>query len=58
LHIAPLDIGHAQRLIGDSDLQGLGSVIEKLTDRRGVATAGAYETLTLGLKDQRSTIST
>jgi anti-sigma regulatory factor (Ser/Thr protein kinase) len=58
LHIAPLDVGHAQRLIGDSDLRGLGSVIEKLTDRRGVATAGAYETLTLGLKDQRSTIST
>ena len=37
----------------DSELDGLGRVIEKLTDRHDVARAGAYETLTLGLVDRR-----
>jgi anti-sigma regulatory factor (Ser/Thr protein kinase) len=53
LRIAPLETGHARRLIGDSQLDGLGSLIEKLTDRRDVASAGCYETLTLGLVDRR-----
>jgi serine/threonine-protein kinase RsbW len=53
LHIAPLRVGRAQRLIGASELDGLGRVIEKLTDRRRVVTIGAYETLTLGLIDNR-----
>jgi serine/threonine-protein kinase RsbW len=53
LCIAPLSIGCAQALIGNSGLEGLGQVIEKLTDRQGVATAGHYETLTLGLVDRR-----
>lgn len=53
LRIAPLGVGRAQRLIGDSEVDGLGRVIEKLADRHGVATAGPYETLTLGLIDQR-----
>jgi serine/threonine-protein kinase RsbW len=52
LRIAPLETGRSQRLIGDSELDGLGRVIEKLTDRRGVASVGAYETLTLGLIDR------
>lgn len=53
LHIAPLGAGRAQQLIGDSELDGLGKVIEKLTDRSRVATGGPYETLTLGLVDRR-----
>jgi serine/threonine-protein kinase RsbW len=53
LRIAPLEAGRAERLIGDSELDGLGRVIEKLTDRHDVARAGAYETLTLGLVDRR-----
>lgn len=52
LRIAPLELGHSQRLIGQSSLDGLGSVIERLTDRRRVAVAGSYETLTLGLIDR------
>jgi serine/threonine-protein kinase RsbW len=53
LRIAPLGVGRAQDLIGDSRLDGLGRVIEKLTDRHGVATGGPYEMLTLGLIDRR-----
>lgn len=53
LHIAPLTAGRAQRLIGDSQLDGLGRAIEKLTDRCRVATVGSHETLTLSLIDRR-----
>jgi serine/threonine-protein kinase RsbW len=53
LRIAPLGLGRARRLIGDSEVDGLGRVIEKLTDRHCVATTGPYETLTLGLLDRR-----
>jgi serine/threonine-protein kinase RsbW len=51
LHIAPLLNGHAQRLLEESKLDGLGSVIEKLADRSRVSMVGAYETLTLDLVD-------
>jgi serine/threonine-protein kinase RsbW len=53
LHIAPLDAGRAQRLIAHSQVEDLGSVIETLTDRRGLAAVGPYEALTLGLIDRR-----
>jgi anti-sigma regulatory factor (Ser/Thr protein kinase) len=59
LHIAPLDIVHAQRLIGGSEVDGgskvenLGGVIQTLTDRRELASLGPYEALTLGLIDRR-----
>jgi anti-sigma regulatory factor (Ser/Thr protein kinase) len=53
LRIAPLALGRAHSLIRDSRIDGLGRVIEKLTDRHGVATVGSYETLTLGLIDRR-----
>ncbi len=52
LRIAPLGVGRAQRLIGDSALGSLGRVIEKLADRHVVASAGPYETLTLSLIDR------
>jgi len=38
---------------GESELDGLGSVIEKLTNRQGVSTVGKYETLTLHISDPR-----
>jgi serine/threonine-protein kinase RsbW len=53
LRIAPLTAGRAQQLIGDSELDGLGRVIEKLADHRLVTTADSYEMLTLGLIDSR-----
>lgn len=53
LRIAPLGVGRGQRIIGDSKIDGLGRVIERLADRHGVVTAGHYETLTLGLVDRR-----
>ncbi len=53
LRIAPLDVGHAQLMIGESELGGLSRVIEKLADRHDIATAGHYEMLTLGLSDPR-----
>jgi serine/threonine-protein kinase RsbW len=53
LHIGPLGPGSAQRLIGDSKIDGLGRVIEKLADRHRVAMAGSYEVLTLELAGRR-----
>jgi anti-sigma regulatory factor (Ser/Thr protein kinase) len=53
LRIGPLDAGHAQRLIVDSALEGLGAVIEKLTDHHRVATVGPSEVLALRLIDRR-----
>jgi serine/threonine-protein kinase RsbW len=53
LHIGPLGAGRAQQLVGDSDLDGLGRIIEKLADRHHVASTGAHETLTLELTDRR-----
>ncbi len=53
LRIGPLEAGRAQRLVGDSNLDGLGRIIEKLADRHSVASTGAQETLTLELTDRR-----
>jgi serine/threonine-protein kinase RsbW len=53
LHIAPLTSGTARHLLQDSELDRLGSVIEKLADRRDVTAIGPFETLTLGLLDSR-----
>ncbi len=53
LHISPLSIGRAQRLIERSELGELGGVIEQLTDRHAVVSTGAHETLTLGFSDPR-----
>jgi serine/threonine-protein kinase RsbW len=54
LHIGPLGEGRAQRLVGDSSLDGLGRVIEKLADRHRVVSDGSQETLTLALADKPS----
>jgi serine/threonine-protein kinase RsbW len=52
LRIAPLAVGGGEGLIGASNLDGLGPVIEKLVDRHSVASVGSYEVLTLNLADR------
>ncbi|MGA9875092.1 MAG: ATP-binding protein [Solirubrobacteraceae bacterium] len=51
LHIGPLGEGRAGQLVGDSHLDGLGRVIEKLANCHSVAGSGANQTLTLALSD-------
>jgi anti-sigma regulatory factor (Ser/Thr protein kinase) len=53
LCVGPLGAGHADRLILDSDVDGLGPVIEKLTDERRVSAVGSSEVLALQLVDRR-----
>jgi serine/threonine-protein kinase RsbW len=52
LCVGPVGAGRADRLVMDSDVQGLGPVIEKLTDERRVATVGSSEMLALQLVDR------
>jgi anti-sigma regulatory factor (Ser/Thr protein kinase) len=52
LCVGPLAVGRADRLILDSDVHGMGPVIEKLTDERRVATVGACEMLALQLVER------
>ncbi len=52
LHVGPLQVGHAERLVSGSRLDGLGRIVEKLAEHR-VASIGARETLTLELTDRR-----
>lgn len=49
LKVGPLGLGSAQRLIGSADLDGIGGVIEKLSDRQAIARSDSYEVLTLAL---------
>jgi serine/threonine-protein kinase RsbW len=49
LRVGPLGAGRADRLMLDSDVQGLGPVIEKLTDGRRVTEVGSSEVLALEL---------
>jgi anti-sigma regulatory factor (Ser/Thr protein kinase) len=52
LYVGPLGAGRADRLILDSDVHGLGPVIDKLTDDRRVAAVGSDEMLALQLIDR------
>jgi anti-sigma regulatory factor (Ser/Thr protein kinase) len=52
LRVGPLLAGRAQRLVLDSDVEGLGSVLEKLADSHGVRSTGSHDTLTLQLLDR------
>jgi anti-sigma regulatory factor (Ser/Thr protein kinase) len=54
LHIAPLRIGQAADLVRASDLDGLGRVIEKLSDRHSVLAGDSHETLALSMLDRPS----
>ena len=51
LRIAPLPTGRAGRLVVDSAVDGLGPVIEKLTDGHRVAAVGSCEMLALRMVD-------
>jgi serine/threonine-protein kinase RsbW len=53
LRIGPLRRGRGQRLVADSSLDGMGSVIAKLVDRCHVESTGSYEVLALRLTDER-----
>jgi serine/threonine-protein kinase RsbW len=53
VRVGPLDSGSAQRVIASSPGNGVGPVIEKLTDDRRVAVEGPSEMLELHLRDQR-----
>jgi serine/threonine-protein kinase RsbW len=53
LRIGPLERGRGERLVADSSLDGLGSVIAKLVDRYQVESAGSYEVLALRLTEER-----
>jgi anti-sigma regulatory factor (Ser/Thr protein kinase) len=53
LRIAPLRAGQAEGLIGASDLDGLGKVIEKLADGHDVLAGELHETLALSVLDDR-----
>lgn len=53
LRVGPLNSGSSQRLIASSSLDGVGPVIERLTDDRQVAIDGSFETLALRLLDRR-----
>jgi serine/threonine-protein kinase RsbW len=53
LQIGPLKPGSARALIQDSAVDGLGTVIEKLTDDHRVAKVGSSEMLILRLTDRR-----
>jgi serine/threonine-protein kinase RsbW len=53
LHVAPIATGRSRGLVGESELDGLGRIIEKLSDRRRVRTVDGYETLSLSLEDRR-----
>jgi serine/threonine-protein kinase RsbW len=53
LSLGPLDIGRARELMIDSTAEGVGRVIEKLSDHHSVAVDGSYEVLALQLIDHR-----
>jgi hypothetical protein len=53
LRLGPLDTGRARVLAGEPELDGVGRIIEKLTDRSEISTVGEYQALTLHLTDPR-----
>jgi serine/threonine-protein kinase RsbW len=53
LHVGPFSVGGAQELVVDSNLAGIGPIIERLTDHHRIAVVGSSEVLTLGLVDRR-----
>jgi serine/threonine-protein kinase RsbW len=53
LRVGPLIAGRAKRLVVDSEVEGLGPVLDKLADSHGVTSSDAHEMLTLQLLDRR-----
>jgi serine/threonine-protein kinase RsbW len=52
LRVGPLLAGGGERLVLDSDVSGIGSVLERLADSRDVTSGDAHDTLTLQLLDR------
>jgi serine/threonine-protein kinase RsbW len=52
LRVGPLPVGRAQRLVQASDVQGLGSVLERLADSHDVRSEDSHDTLMLQLLDR------
>ena len=53
LRLGPLDAGRGEKLISGSNVEGVGRVIEKLSDHHSVALDGSSEVLDLRLTDLR-----
>jgi hypothetical protein len=53
LTMGPLDAGAARELTSDEGADGVARVLEKLSDRLGVAVDGSHELLDLELTDRR-----
>jgi hypothetical protein len=53
LSVGPLDAGSAQLLLSSSKLEGVGPVVQKLSDEHRVVVDGSYELLDLRLADRR-----
>jgi serine/threonine-protein kinase RsbW len=53
LHVGPLIAGRAERLVVDSDVEGLGSVLDKLADSHAVTESESHDLLTLQLLDHQ-----
>jgi len=53
LRLGPILTGRGEVLLAESEVDGLGRVLEKLSNRHEVASAGPYEVLTLQLTDRR-----
>ena len=49
IKVGPLRAGHAGSLFGETAIDGLGPVLERLTDGHAVSTAGSAEILDLRL---------
>jgi serine/threonine-protein kinase RsbW len=52
LRVGPLGADLADRMVRESEIDGPGSIIERLTDRRHMASAGSMEMLALELDDR------
>jgi len=53
LRLGPLAAGNARALVEQSEVEGLGSVIEKLSDEHSVSADGGGEHLVLRMLDKR-----
>jgi serine/threonine-protein kinase RsbW len=52
LRVGPLAEGGADKMLRESEIAGLGSIIERLTDRRDASSVGSMAMLTLELEDR------
>jgi serine/threonine-protein kinase RsbW len=53
IEVGPLEPGRAHELVAESDVQGLGAIVGKLTDGHEVLARGSHDVLALRLQDPR-----